>query len=50
MSAQSEDRRPQARVLSLMASLSVLTGNLAAAEAYLLELLAWCAYNPRRRA
>lgn len=47
---QSEDRRPQARVLSFMASLSVLAGEIQAAEGYLLELLAWCAFNPRVRA
>jgi hypothetical protein len=32
-----------------MASLSVAAGELRAAEGYLLELLAWCAFGERER-
>lgn len=39
-----EDLRPRARTLSWMASLSVAAGEMRAAEGYLLELLAWCAF------
>jgi hypothetical protein len=42
-----EDLRPRARTLSWMASLSVAAGELRAAEGYLLELLAWCAFGDR---
>jgi hypothetical protein len=41
------DPRPRARTLSWMASLSVAAGELRAAEGYLLELLAWCAFADR---
>ena len=46
-SALEEDLRPRARTLSWMASLSVAAGELRAAEGYLLELLAWCAFGDR---
>ena len=39
--------RPRAHTLSWMASLSVAAGELRAAEGYLLELLAWCAFADR---
>jgi len=39
--------RPRAHTLSWMASLSVAAGELRAAEGYLLELLAWCAFGDR---
>jgi hypothetical protein len=42
-----EDLRPRARTLSWMASLSVAAGEIRAAEGYLLELLAWCAFADR---
>ncbi|MBA3464498.1 MAG: hypothetical protein H0T46_31495 [Deltaproteobacteria bacterium] len=42
-----EDLRPRARTLSWMASLSVAAGEVRAAEGYLLELLAWCAFADR---
>ena len=42
-----QDLRPRARTLSWMASLSVAAGELKAAEGYLLELLAWCAFADR---
>jgi hypothetical protein len=41
------DLRPRARTLSWMASLSVAAGETRAAEGYLLELLAWCAFADR---
>ena len=41
------DLRPRARTLSWLASLSVAAGELRAAEGYLLELLAWCAFADR---
>ena len=41
------DLRPRARTLSWLASLSVAAGELRAAEGYLLELLAWCAFGDR---
>jgi hypothetical protein len=41
------DLRPRARTLSWMASLSAAAGELRAAEGYLLELLAWCAFADR---
>ncbi len=41
------DLRPRARTLSWLASLSVAAGDLRAAEGYLLELLAWCAFADR---
>ncbi len=41
------DSRPRARALSWLASLSVAAGELGAAEGYLLELLAWCAFSDR---
>lgn len=40
-----QDLRPRARTLSWMASLSVAAGDPYAAEAYLLELLTWCAFG-----
>jgi hypothetical protein len=43
----SVDLRPRARTLSWMASLSVAAGEVRAAEGYLLELLAWCAFGER---
>jgi len=46
-SASTQDLRPRARTLSWMASLSVAAGELRAAEGYLLELLAWCAFGER---
>jgi hypothetical protein len=42
-----QDLRPRARTLSWMASLCVAAGELRAAEGYLLELLAWCAFADR---
>jgi hypothetical protein len=45
--ATDQDLRPRARALSWMASLSVAAGELRAAEGYLLELLAWCAFGER---
>ena len=45
--AQLKDQRPRARALSWLASLSVAAGELGAAEGYLLELLAWCAFADR---
>jgi hypothetical protein len=42
-----QDLRPRARVLSCMASLSLAAGQIRAAEGYLLELLAWCAFGDR---
>jgi hypothetical protein len=49
-SASEQDLRPRARTLSWMASLSVAAGELRAAEGYLLELLAWCAFGDRETA
>lgn len=46
-SATEQDLRPRARTLSWMASLSVAAGEIRAAEGYLLELLAWCAFADR---
>jgi hypothetical protein len=46
----SQDLRPRARALSWMASLSVAAGEVRAAEGYLLELLAWCAFGDREGA
>jgi hypothetical protein len=45
--ASEQDLRPRARTLSWMASLSVAAGEIRAAEGYLLELLAWCAFADR---
>ena len=42
-----QELRPRARTLSWMASLSVAAGEMRAAEGYLLELLAWCAFADR---
>ncbi|HEY4055993.1 MAG TPA: hypothetical protein VGM39_05265 [Kofleriaceae bacterium] len=42
-----QDVRPRARTLSWMASMSVAAGEIRAAEGYLLELLAWCAFADR---
>lgn len=42
-----QDLRPRARNLSWMASLSVAAGEIRAAEGYLLELMAWCAFGDR---
>ena len=41
------DTRPRARTISWMASMSVAAGETRAAENYLLELLAWCAFADR---
>jgi hypothetical protein len=41
------DLRPRARTLSWLASMSVAAGEMRAAEGYLLELLAWCAFADR---
>jgi len=49
-STSAQDFRPRARTLSWMASLSVAAGELRAAEGYLLELLAWCAFGDREPA
>jgi len=49
-SASDQDLRPRARTLSWMASMSVAAGELRAAEGYLLELLAWCAFGDRETA
>jgi hypothetical protein len=46
-SASEQDLRPRARTLSWMAALSLAAGELRAAEGYLLELLAWCAFGER---
>ena len=46
-SASEQDLRPRARTLSWMAALSVAAGETRAAEGYLLELLAWCAFSER---
>ncbi len=46
-SASEQDLRPRARTLSWMASMSVAAGEIRAAEGYLLELLAWCAFADR---
>jgi hypothetical protein len=45
--ASDQDMRPRAKALSWMASMSVAAGELRAAEGYLLELLAWCAFADR---
>lgn len=42
--SDTEDRRERARTLSFMISLSVAAGEIRAAEGYLLELLARCAF------
>jgi hypothetical protein len=41
------DLRPRGRTLSWLASLSIASGDLHAAEGYLVELLAWCAFADR---
>lgn len=46
-SVTDQDLRPRARTLSWMASMSVAAGEIRAAEGYLLELLAWCAFADR---
>jgi hypothetical protein len=46
-STSDQDLRPRARTLSWMASMSVAAGEIRAAEGYLLELLAWCAFAER---
>ena len=46
-STSDQDLRPRARTLSWMASMSVAAGEIRAAEGYLLELLAWCAFADR---
>ncbi len=46
-SATDQDLRPRAKTLSWMASMSVAAGEMRAAEGYLLELLAWCAFAER---
>jgi hypothetical protein len=45
--AAEQDLRPRARMLSWLAGLSLAAGELRAAEGYLLELLAWCAFGDR---
>ncbi len=50
IAASDQDLRPRARALSWMASLSLAAGQIRAAEGYLLELLAWCAYGDREPA
>ena len=45
--ATEQDLRPRAKTLSWMASLCVAAGDIRAAEGYLLELLAWCAFADR---
>jgi hypothetical protein len=45
-----QDLRPRARTLSWMASMSAAAGETQAAEGYLLELLAWCAFSGRDEA
>lgn len=45
--ASEQDLRPRAKTLSWMASLCVAAGDIRAAEGYLLELLAWCAFADR---
>ena len=47
ITASDQDLRPRARALSWMASLSLAAGQIRAAEGYLLELLAWCAFGDR---
>ncbi|MBL9018402.1 MAG: hypothetical protein JNL83_29720 [Myxococcales bacterium] len=42
-----QDLRARAKTLSWMASMSVAAGEIRAAEGYLLELLAWCAFADR---
>jgi len=42
-----QDLRPRALTLSWLASMSVAAGEMRAAEEYLLELLAWCAFADR---
>lgn len=46
-SATELEPRPRARTISWMASMAVAAGEVRAAETYLLELLAWCAYADR---
>ncbi len=45
--ASDRDTRPRAQTLSWMASMSVAAGEMRAAEGYLLELLAYCAFSDR---
>ena len=45
--ATEQDLRPRAKTLSWMASMCVAAGDIRAAEGYLLELLAWCAFADR---
>jgi hypothetical protein len=45
-----QDLSPRAKDLAWMASLSVAAGEIRAAEGYLLELLAWCAFGDRQPA
>ena len=47
LSPSDAEAKPRAKTLSWMASLSVAAGELRAAEGYLLELLAWCAFADR---
>ena len=46
-SSTEQDLRPRARAWSWLASLSLAGGDIRAAEGYLLELLAWCAFADR---
>jgi len=48
--ATESDPRPRARTISWLASMSVAAGEVRAAETYLLELLAWCAFADREAA
>lgn len=43
----SADLRERPRALSFMAALSIVVGEIRAAEAYLLELLSFCAFADR---
>jgi hypothetical protein len=47
---ETTENRPRARTISWMASMSVAAGETRAAENYLLELLAWCAFADREAA
>lgn len=46
-SSVEQDLRPRPRTLSWLAAMSVAAGEIRAAEGYLLELLAWCAFADR---
>lgn len=42
-------RASRVQVMCLMASMSVAAGEIKAAESYLLELMAWCAFDEHLR-